>query len=147
MVLIDKQDVVNFYNNLDENLEISLEVIDDFEAEAKEVHEKNPWLNYALPLHRCRESGFYHRLFDLLDERALTKGELLEFFSLIFGQDEVDGAGDPDENWNKFVKTITRLTKSEGNQWNPIKKKMSPWVDLKELNNTYGKSAGDCTIM
>ena len=36
------------------------------------------------PLHRIREMGFNHKLFDLLDERALTKDELLSFFALIF---------------------------------------------------------------
>ena len=36
------------------------------------------------PLNRKRESGFNHKLFDLLDERALTKDELLSFFALIF---------------------------------------------------------------
>jgi len=62
----DDDEVVEYYNQLDENLELSLEVLDDFTQEALEVNEHNKWLNYALPLHRCREMGYYHRLFDLL---------------------------------------------------------------------------------
>lgn len=47
--------VVDFYNNLDKQLELSVEVLDDFIAEAEEIYRYNPWLNYGLPLHRCRE--------------------------------------------------------------------------------------------
>ena len=65
----DDTEVVSFYNSLDNELEFPLEVLDDFFEEAKEVHEHNPWLNYALPLHRIRESGFRHHLLDLIDER------------------------------------------------------------------------------
>ena len=53
----DDEDVVNFYNDLDEQLELSLEVLDDFESEALEVYEHNKWLNYTLPIHRLREAG------------------------------------------------------------------------------------------
>merc|ERR1719476_774230 len=95
----DEDNVVEFYNNLDSQLELSLEVIDDFSGEAEEVYEHNPWLNYALPLHRIREMGFSHKLFDLLDERPLTKDELLEFFRLIFGEDKFDSVPDPQIEW------------------------------------------------
>ena len=51
----NEEDVVEFYNSLDSQLESSLEVLDEFMEETKEVYEHNKWLNYALPLHRCRE--------------------------------------------------------------------------------------------
>lgn len=47
--------VVEFYNNLDRQLELSVEVIDDFVSESQEIYKCNPWLTYGLPLHRCRE--------------------------------------------------------------------------------------------
>ena len=37
------------YNGLDEQLELSIEVLEDFSQEAKEVGTHNPWRNYALP--------------------------------------------------------------------------------------------------
>ena len=49
----DEDKVVEFYNELDNQLELSLEVLDDFIAEAGEVHEHNPWLNYALVCGSC----------------------------------------------------------------------------------------------
>jgi hypothetical protein len=96
----DEEEVANFYNSLDEQLELSVDVLDDFLGESKEVHEHNPWLNYALPLHRLREMGYHDRLFDLLDERCLTTDELREFCSMLL----LDGVAsaelpDPSADW------------------------------------------------
>ena len=33
----------------------------------------------------CREMGFAHPLFDLIDERALSLGEVLQYLTLLFG--------------------------------------------------------------
>jgi len=49
-------------------------------GEAAEVTKENPWLNYALPLHRLREFGFHDRVFDILDERPLLKIRDLRLF-------------------------------------------------------------------
>lgn len=72
----DDEEVVDFYNSLDDDLELSIEVLDDFLGEAAEVYEVNPWLNYGLPLHRMRESGFNERAFDFIDQRELTRVSL-----------------------------------------------------------------------
>ena len=113
----DEDEVVNFYNDLDEQLELSLEVLDDFCGEAAEVYEFNSWLNYALPLHRCREMGYHHRVFDMIDERRLTKSELREFCELLFGADKFDGVPDPDLDWVGFSSRIDAMLKQEKRQW------------------------------
>jgi len=142
----DEEPVTRFYNNLDAQVELSMEVLDDFIGEAREVYRHNKWLNYGLPMHRCREMGYHDRLFDLIDERPLTKGEIREFCSLIFGVEDVDDIPDPGADWPGFVREINFLLRKEKLQWNPIKKKLMPWINLKSLNKTYGDGS-KCTVM
>lgn len=130
---------MEFWNNLDGQLELSLEVLDDFIAEAKEIQETNPWLNYGLPLHRMREMGFYSKLFDLLDERTLAKDELREFFRLLFGQAKMDMVPDPQLDWGDFCNAIDRLNRQEGKTWNPVTRRMDHWVDIRKLRHAYRK--------
>lgn len=135
----DNSDVVDFFNSLDAVLELPLEVIDDFMGEAKEIQRVNKWLNYALPLHRCREMGYNHRIFDLLDERVLNKDELRQFLTLLFGRTAMENAPDPAVDWSGFASVVARAVQAEGKQWNPSTKKLDYWIDLKQLDKTYGK--------
>jgi len=134
----DDDSVVDYWNNLDSRLELSLEVLDDFVSEAKEIHEHNKWLNYGLPIHRMRELGFYHRLFDLLDERKLSKDELTEFFRILFGNEKMKNVSDPQIDWNGFYSSVCKLVDRESKQWNPITKRMAPWIDVRQLKRDYG---------
>ena len=135
----DDDNVVDYYNDLDNVLELPLEVIDDFFGEGKEIHAANKWLNYTLPLHRCREMGYHHRVFDLLDERLLNKDELVVFLQLVFGRSAMDGAPDPHADWKGFHDWVSRIVKAEPKQFNPNTKKSEYWIDLKQLDKSYGK--------
>jgi hypothetical protein len=134
----DEQAVVDFYNQLDSVLELPIEVLDDFFNEAKEIHEHNKWLNYAMPLHRCREVGYQQRIFDLLDERPLNKDEVKEFCALLLGDCHFENTPDIHSDWIGFLKHLTKVLKEEKLQFNPITKKMAPWVDIRELKKAFG---------
>jgi len=144
----DEEKVVSFYNDLDDNLELSLEVLDDFNGEAEEVYEHNKWINYTHALHRTRELGYHDRVFDLIDERTLTKGELRQFLVILFGETEFDSVPDPNIDWEGFVAEIGRMIRQEEHQWNPIKKALLPIIDIRQLNETYGPEIPcSCAIM
>ena len=132
----DENSVLAYYENLDKQLELSIEVLDDFEGEAKEVFFHNPWLTYSLVLHRCREMGFSHRLLDLLDERQLTVEEMLSFVRLLLGGNVM--LPDPHTDWATFKDQLQKLFKGEEKQYNPIKQTVLPWIDFRNLEQTYG---------
>merc|ERR1712048_930953 len=47
--------VLDYYDKFDTELEIPVEVIDDYAEEAKQVFKYNNWINYCIPIHKCRE--------------------------------------------------------------------------------------------
>jgi hypothetical protein len=55
-----------------------------------QVCEDNPWLTYAAPLHRLREWGCQHKLMDILDEKALSPNEIVQFIELVLGPTAAD---------------------------------------------------------
>lgn len=134
--------VADFYNKLDSLLELSLEVLDDHLGEAQEVIRYNKWLNYALPLHRCREVGFQHRLLDMLDERKLTLGEVQDFCGILFGMDVVRKWPDPATEWKAFAECLKQQLSTERDQWDPAKSKMAPWINMRLLSQVYGDRSG-----
>ena len=64
----DNERVCNYWNSIDSQLEVQLDVLDDLTSEATEVNRVNPWVTYAEPLHRLREFGVPLREMDLIDE-------------------------------------------------------------------------------
>lgn len=53
----DDDHIVDYWNNLDSQLEVDMDVLDDLSAEGDEVTDNNPWLTYGEPMHRLREFG------------------------------------------------------------------------------------------
>lgn len=134
----DEDKVCEFYNSLDKDLGISLEVLDDFFGEAREVKKHNPWLNYSMGLHRSRELGYHHRIFDFLDERPLTKGELQDFAGILLGMEKCN-IPDPVVEWKEFLKFLQQRLALEDDRYNPIRKRKAPLMDLRLMHKIYGK--------
>ena len=75
-VCTDDDKIVQYWNNIDSELELAMDILDDFEGEAQEIHEHNPWLVYGEPLHRLREWGITMKEFDMLDEAKLSSEQM-----------------------------------------------------------------------
>ena len=117
------------------------EVLDDFTNEAKEINEYNKWLNYALPLHRCREIGYQNRILDLLDERPLNKMEIQEFVEMMFLEtNSMTSLPDANGDWDGFLHELDCILQQEPKQYNPRTKKMEPWINIKLLKKQFSGS-------
>ena len=44
----DEEKVVQYWNNIDKQLELDLEILDDLVSEAKEIYEYNKWFTYGM---------------------------------------------------------------------------------------------------
>jgi hypothetical protein len=75
--------IVSYWNSIDEELELNMDVIDDLCGEAQEVCDNNSWLTYGEPLQRLREFGCQVKELDQLDEAKLTKEQLLRLCHLM----------------------------------------------------------------
>ena len=79
----DHENIVNYWNSVDETLELDMDVLDDLSGEAQEIRAMNPWLTYGEPLHRIREFGIPLKEIDLLDEKKLSVDQIRQFASFL----------------------------------------------------------------
>lgn len=133
-LLTGEERVVQFYQQLTRN-DATLQVLDGYVNECRQVQSHNPWLHYGYPLHLCREQGIHSNVLETLAKRTLSPNELMEVLRIIFvghkerPQDQV--------SFVHFRKEIETWNKEAGELWNPIKKRFVPWVDLKKLDKYY----------
>jgi hypothetical protein len=166
----DEQRVIDFYSSLDKGIvilrqlhgeadhatveSINLDVLDDFVSEAYKVTKYNPWLNYGLPLHLTRESGVTYSSFDVINERPLVYAELADFVALLFDRQPFyeDAGGrlqmmddrplpNPQTSYYEFRREVHECNERCSEQWDPVKKRMLPWINLKVLDRIYRSGA------
>jgi hypothetical protein len=154
----DEAKVVDYYNDLDARMahvssaslrpagqKIHFDVLDDYVSESAKVYEHNPWLNYAYPLHLCRESAVNFPVFDALNDRPLCHQELADFVALVFDRTHLAWADQPLPNpktdYNAFRQHVDELVTKNGRLWNPVRRRVLPWIDMKAMDRIYGTRA------
>jgi hypothetical protein len=85
----DNDNIASFYDSVDKEVELSLDIVDDLRGEAMNVYRMNPWLTYSPVLHTIREAGTLSKVFDFIDERALTSMEVALFGQLLVQKEEL----------------------------------------------------------
>ena len=80
------QQILDYWNKIDENLELNIEVLADLNEESLEVFTYNPWLTYCEPLHKLREFGIPLKEFDMLDECPLSLDQIRLICSIMYGK-------------------------------------------------------------
>ena len=82
-ICTNDSEVVDYWNAIDKDLELSLDIVDDLVSEAESVANLNPWLFYTEPIQRFREAGSDVREVELLDEVKFTGDQIRNFCILL----------------------------------------------------------------
>lgn len=129
----NEQKVVDYWNSIDQELELEVDCLDDLVSDAKEVVQKgNGWLCYGEALHRLREFGACVKEFDLIDEKTLNSEQARLIISYVLFNGDVSKVPHPEMDWQGFISTVKKanLTKSV---FDTITGKTTNWIDINKL--------------
>lgn len=142
----DDDQIVEYWNNVDSQLELDMDVLDDLAGEAQECYSHNPWLTYSLELHRIREWGFKQmKELDMLDERTLTHTQMVNVMCLLFDKKPSDFPH-PQADAKEFKRAIKAFLPKLAVAYDPVHRVMAPHVNYTELKKSYNLPNGGCTI-
>lgn len=142
----DEKGIIDYWNNVDAELEINMDVLDDFESEAKECYAHNKWLTYGMPIQRTREFGVHIKEFDLLDETKLNLEQVRIVSSKLFNIN-IHDIVNPEENFQEFLNKLKYFVNIENLVFDPVKKRMNKWIDINQIDYIYNRERCRCIIV
>lgn len=124
--------IAEYYNAIDEETELELEVIDDMESEAREIWRTgNRWLVYSPLIHRMREGGTLMKLFDLLDERLFDPMEVCLFGQFLLRESSEDAPLSCEAH--EFCEAVQKQLPHLELVYDPLSRAMMPPMRLDEV--------------
>ena len=133
----DEASIVDYWNSVESDIELALDILEDFENEAKELHKFNSWLTYGKPLHRLREAGTTLKFLDMMDERTLALDQMLQTVSTISGISQEEFP-DVYSNWTGFTEFVSKIQRTSGKKtWCSVTKREKYWIDVDKLHAMY----------
>lgn len=129
--------VVDYWDNIDKQLELELDVIDDITCDGQQVGKVNEWITYGEPLHRLREFGAAIKEMDLIDESQLSSEQMRSMCAYLLAGGDISAIPHPDEDWNEFMKVIIGYCLKEPKVFCPLTETFQPWVSPEKLTKVY----------
>jgi len=140
----DDDNIVSYWNDIDQNIELEMDVLDDLFGECDEVMVNNDWLVYGEPLHRFREFGTPRKELDLLDEALLGADQMRATLAMVLGGQTKDYPH-PLSDMNGLVEVIQKKLRTAPKTFSPRTRRQVEWIDTSKLVRRYGNSS--CSIM
>ena len=135
--------LLNYWNAVDSNLEVEVDVLDDLCSEADEAQTANPWLTYPEYLHKMREFGSSSKELDLLDESLLSTEHMRAVVCNLLFDGKKSNTPNPDEDFDAFAREVRQkmdqnITRSQ--TFDMVSKR---YCDLIKMDKLRAKYSGD----
>ena len=130
----NEKTVQDYWNNIDMELELEMDVIDDLVEDAEQIYKVNRWLNYGDELHRLREFGASFKEMDLIDESSLGSEQMSSMLNTLWSAK----LPHPEVDWVEFRTEVEKYNNMSNPVFNPLSGKYESMVNMKELDRQYG---------
>jgi len=140
----DEEAIVEYWNDIDGNVELEMDVLDDLAGECEEVMSNNDWITYGEPLHRFREFGTPRKEMDDLDSKLLSPDEMRKVLACVLGGKNTDYPN-PQFDMPALIGVVNEKLSRQPTTYSTRHRRNRPWIDVSKLKKKYGPPG--CTIM